>query len=159
MTDPHILQPGHAPTPFTFEEIRAGCPAGRTIRLTVEEPQSSYQRIIRFLAVDEEGADQESWETTPAGDPIGEPAFSWSSWLDLQTHASFPEAAVDIQPGQVKTPLGAEECLIYRVSGERGTNSFWFATGRPGMPVKVETAVEGAVVYRMVMIEDELKPS
>jgi len=154
MTDPHILQPGHAPTPFTAVEIRAGCPAGRTIRLSVEEPGSNYLQVIRFVSVDEEGADHESWQTTPAGELVGESSASRSSWHEFQAHASFPEAIVDIEQGRVTTPLGAEDCLIYRVAGDKQTSSFWFATGRAGMPVKVETVVDGEAVYRMLMTED-----
>jgi hypothetical protein len=47
--DPHVLAPGRAPTPFTAEEIRDGCPAGRTIRLRVDMVgQASFQRCSRF---------------------------------------------------------------------------------------------------------------
>jgi hypothetical protein len=115
-------------------------------------------RGIRFLAADEEGADQESWQATGEGELIGEPSVSRSSWLEFQSHASFPAEAVTIEEGQVTTPLGTEECLIYRVPGDPETAVFWFAKARPGMPVKVETLVAGAVVYSMVMIEDEVKP-
>lgn len=154
MTDPHILHPGHSPTPFTAAEIRAGCPAGRTIRLSVQEPGSTYQRVIRFASVDDEGADQELWETTPGGESVGEPSLSRSSWLDFQAHASFPQAVSRVESGQVPTPLGIEDCLVYQVTGQDQTSVFWFATARPGMPVKVETTVDGEVVYRMVIIED-----
>ncbi len=34
--DPHILHPDHAPTPFTADEIRTGCPAGRTVTMAVD---------------------------------------------------------------------------------------------------------------------------
>ena len=159
MTDPHILQTGYAPTPFTAAEIRAGCPAGRTIRLSIEQAGSNHLRVIRFVAVDEDGADQESWETTPGGDLVGEPSSTRSSWLEFQSHASFPAAAVSIEEGQVATPLGTEECLIYRVPGDSETSVFWFAKARPGMPVRVETLVDGEASYSMMMIEDEVKPS
>ncbi|MGI9648417.1 MAG: hypothetical protein ACR2OI_07850 [Acidimicrobiia bacterium] len=156
MTDSHILQPGYAPTPFSAAEIQAGCPAGRTIRLAVEQEGSKHLRVIRFTAVDADGADQESWEATAGGERIGEPAVSRSSWPEFQAHASFPAAVVAIEEGEVTTPLGTETCLIYRVTGDPEKSVFWFAKERPGMPVKVESQVDGKVVYSMVMVEDEI---
>ena len=34
--DPHVLSPDLLPTPFSADEIRDGCPAGRTCRTLVE---------------------------------------------------------------------------------------------------------------------------
>ena len=54
--DPHVLEPGHAPTPFTAEEIRRGCPPGRTIRMLVEiEGVEPAYRVNRFVGCDEAG--------------------------------------------------------------------------------------------------------
>jgi hypothetical protein len=48
--DPHILGPGLLPTPFTADEIRAGCPDGRFIRLLVEvDVQEPFIRTNRFV--------------------------------------------------------------------------------------------------------------
>lgn len=42
--DPRVVQPGHAQTPFTADEIREGCPTGRTIGLLVEPPDADPMR-------------------------------------------------------------------------------------------------------------------
>ena len=55
--DPHVLAPGRAPTPFTADEVRGGCPAGRTIRLRVDVVgETSFHRVSRFVECDEAGA-------------------------------------------------------------------------------------------------------
>lgn len=152
--DPYVVHPGHAPTPFTAGEIRAGCPAGRTIRLLVDADGSSYVRIIRFLAVDEEGARRESQATTPAGKPLGEPTVDRATWSEFQEHASFPEDLASIDYEALNTPLGRLECRVYSVLDGQATTRYWFAPARPGMPVKVETRVDDEATYTMTMIED-----
>ena len=154
--DAHILHPGHAPTPFTADEIQAGCPAGRTIRLAVRDGDGSHTRMIRFVACSEDGASQESHAFTGEGEPLGEPTTDWSSWTDFQTHASFPLAVTSIEPEALNTPMGRLECRVYTVVEEASVARFWFAVLRPGMPVKVEKQVNGEVVHMMTMIEDEI---
>ena len=95
--DPHILHDGHAPTPFTAAEIRAGCPQGRTITLSVDGEGGSLLKTIRFVAVDPEGADQESFATTREGEPLGEPSSARTSWIEFQEHASFPAEATVVE--------------------------------------------------------------
>jgi hypothetical protein len=152
--NPRILHPGHAPTPFTAAEIRAGCPAGRTIRLSVREGSGLHTRVIRFIAADEHGASQESQAFTGEGEPLGEPTTKWTSWSELQEHASFPRAATAIDVEALNTPLGRLECRVYTVVDGEAATRFWFAVLRPGMPVKVEHQVDGEVVHTITMIED-----
>ena len=60
--DPYVLGPGLLPTPFTADEIRAGCPDGRTIRLLVEPARGeSFVRVDRFTLGDDRGAPIEHW--------------------------------------------------------------------------------------------------
>lgn len=153
-TDPHILRPGHAPTPFTAGEIRAGCPAGRTIRLAVRAGGGSHTRVIRFVACSEEGATQQSQAFTEDGEPLGEPTIDWASWSQLQGHASFAAAATTIDVEALNTTLGRLECRVYTVVDGEEVTRFWFAVLRPGMPVKVEKTVDGEVVHTTTMVED-----
>lgn len=152
--DPHVLNPDHAPTPFTAEEIRAGCPEGRTIRLSITGEGGSHTRVIRFVAVGEDGALQESSAFTEEGEPLGEPTTDWTSWSDLQKHASFSRALTSIEPEALSTPLGRLECRVYTVAEGEPVTRFWFAVLKPGMPVKVEKQVNGEVVHTMTMIDD-----
>jgi len=154
--DPRILHPGHAPTPFTADEIRAGCPAGRTIDLAVNDGGDRYLRTIRFLAVDESAANQESSAFTADGEPLGDPAIGRTTWLEFQEHASFPAAATTIEREALASFLGRLECLVYTVEDGESISRYWFATTRPGMPVKVETRIGHEISYEMAMTGDEV---
>lgn len=155
--DPNVLHPGHAPTPFTADEIRAGCPLGRTITLSVDGDGGSFLRTIRFLAVDADGADQESLATTKEGERLGEPSTARTSWVELQEHASFPSDATVIEVEALNTPLGRLECRVYEVDQDGEKSRFWFAVDRPGMPVKIQTHVGERVTSTVTMIEDTVR--
>ena len=72
--DPYILAPGRAPTPFTADEIRDGCPAGRSIRLRVDVVgETPFHRISRFVECDEAGASMERSRVSLDGAPLAEP--------------------------------------------------------------------------------------
>jgi len=72
--DSHQLHLGHRPTPFTADEIRVGCPPGRTVRsLIVEAGKEPYVHVTRFVSGDADGAEQESWTETPDGARLTEP--------------------------------------------------------------------------------------
>ena len=48
--DPHVLAPGHAPTPFTAEEIRAASSVGKSIRRLVDDAGGPpYHVVSRYL--------------------------------------------------------------------------------------------------------------
>jgi len=151
--DPHILGPGLTPTPFTADEIQRGCPVGRTIRLLVEaEGEKPFLRTNRFVACDEVGATIESARLTIDGQPMGPAEASRSTWLELQSHASFQAARTDIMPEAINIPLGVLDCLRYTVSDGSTIKSFWFAREAPGMPVKYIRHEAGRVVSSVTMI-------
>lgn len=105
MSDPHVLGPGTAPTPFTADEIRAGCPDGRTITLLVEPAGGpAWQRVNRFVAPDADGATLQRWRIGPDGERVGEIEEARTTWLQLQGHASFPESLVTIHPETLLLP-------------------------------------------------------
>lgn len=155
--DPHLLAADHLPTPFTAEEIRRGCPAGRTIVLRVQEHDAEpYTRRIRFVATDSEGAEQESQDVDDHGRPLAPQARRHSTWLDLQIHASFPADRTVVDADVIETPLGRVECVRYtRIEGQL-TDTFWFDTSRPGMPVRLTSEVAGRIVELVTMIEDSV---
>lgn len=148
MEDPHILHPGHAPTPFTAEEIRQGCPTGRTVTARTEaagEPDGVDVTV--FLVTDEVGAVLESNGTAHR-----------VTWRDLQSHASFPADVTSIDHDLVEIPLGKMECLRYRVAGDDTVSSFWFARDRPGMPVLFMTERAGSIISTTFVVADEVAP-
>jgi len=145
--DPHVLDPGQAPTPFTADEIRTGCPTGRTIRLRVDvDGETSFQRVSRFADCDESGATLERYGLSLHGAPLGKPEANRVSWLDLQAHASFPAEATTIEPERIETAIGELDCLRYTVREDATDEVFWFAQDLPGMPVRYLTRVDGVVV-------------
>src|SRR5262245_14430920 len=128
-TDPKVLGPGMAPTPFTAEQIRAGCPAGRTIELVIAEDGEEHRRYNRFVSCDEEGAVVERGSVGETGEP------SRSTWAEMQAHASFPAAITTIEPETIDLPLGVLDCLRYTVQDDDAVMTFWFSPSYPGMPV------------------------
>ncbi len=142
--DPHVLHDGHAPTPFTAEEIRHGCPVGRTVTTRTETAGGgSETSVSRFVECDEDGA---VFETGSGSRRV--------SWLDLQEHASFPSDATEIVVEAIATPLGHLDCLRYRVERDGQTHTFWFDRERPGMPVMVTVVADGHVVSTSMVVED-----
>jgi hypothetical protein len=155
--DAHLLEAGHAPTPFTAAEIRAGCPAGRTIRLLVEiEGQAPFLSVNRYVEADAEGATVERTRFTPAGEPLGEPVRGRETWLELQGHASFLSDRTEVAPERIETPLGELECLRYAVTEGTTVETFWFALTKPGMPLKYTTREAGQVKSVVTVIDDTL---
>jgi hypothetical protein len=151
----HRLQPDHAPTPFSAEEIRAGCQPRRTIRLRVEpagvEP---FIRVNRFLEADAEGALQEAQRFALDGKPLEPASVQRVTWIGFQEHASFPEAATTIDIATIDLPGGSYACWRYVVREGDGERSLWFAKSLPGMPVRMEEREGDALTFRMVMLEN-----
>ncbi len=156
--DPHVLDPAHLPTPFTADELRAGCPAGRTLRSRAEFADGTVEdRVYRFDEVDHEGAVIESWSVRldggrEAGDRLR------TSWRDLQSHASFPADRTLVEHVSLTTELGEMSCVRYIVQlGDGRTNRFWFDTGRPGMPVAYDVVdAHGEPEEAVTVVSDEV---
>jgi hypothetical protein len=152
--DPHVLAPGQAPTPFTAAEIRDRCPVGKTSRVTVETAgEAPYQRLTRYVECDDSGATIERSTLAPDGSLLGETERDRVTWLDLQSHASFPAAETTIEADRIESPLGDVDCLRYTVRDGETERVLWFATDYPGMPVRFLTRTGGAVVTTVTVIE------
>ena len=156
--DPHILGPGLLPTPFTADEIRAGCPDGRYIRLRVEaDGKLVGYRTNVFRDGDAEGATVESQRFDPEGHPDGDPAASRATWLGFQRHAAFPADRTTRVEEVVDTPMGRLPCLRYTTSEEDGSiGDYWFARAMPGMPIRYQSEASGRLVSRVTVIENRL---
>ncbi|HYJ66437.1 MAG TPA: hypothetical protein VEX15_02115 [Nocardioidaceae bacterium] len=154
--DPHVLGPDQAPTPFTADEIRQGCPVGRTLRLLIEPTGAPpVHRLNRYARCDERGATIERSGVGADGEPDGPPEVDDVTWLDLQGHASFPVDQTTIESETIETPLGAEECQRYTVTDGATRQVFWFAVDRPGMPIRYLTEESGRVVMTVSVVADE----
>lgn len=152
----HRLRPDHLPTPFSASEIRAGCPAGRTIRMREDAPgEAPTFRRIRFTDVDDETAVHEVQATDEAGHPIGDSALGSSKWLQLQEHASQPADVTTVDEVVLELPFGAFDCWLYTVRVSGAERRFWFAKQLPGMPVQVEEWTDGGLAGRSVVIAND----
>jgi hypothetical protein len=137
-SDPHTLRPDHAPTPFSASEIRGGCPDGRIVRFLIEGAGAEpFIRVTRFVEGDEEGAEHESQQYSLDGQALGQPVRGRSTWIEFQSHASFPLESTVIVDDDIEVPAGRFACLRYTVTDGTAVDTFWFARERPGMPVKV----------------------
>jgi hypothetical protein len=151
------IRPDHLPTPFSAADIQAGCPAGRTIRLRSDAPgEEPTFRRIRFVEVDTDGAVQEIGPTDEEGNALADPSRHRSSWGELQQHASQPASETVVDEVDLALPSGTEACWRYTVGGSEQRATFWFAKGRPGMPVQVEQRAGGELVSRSVVISDDV---
>lgn len=152
--DSHVLAPGQAPTPFTADEIRRGCPAGRTIRLRVDVVgETPFLRVSRFVECDEAGATIERSRLSLDGSPLAQPEVDRMTWRDLQAHASFPADDTTIEPERIETAIGALDCLRYTVRDGTTDEVFWFAKDLPGMPIRSLTRTDGQVVATASMVD------
>lgn len=153
--DPHVLEPGHAPTPFTGAEIRDATTVGKTIRRRVDAlGEASFLIVSKYLECDEDGALMERSMLSLEGAPLGVPDVDRVAWLDLQWHASFPADATTIGAERIQTPLGELGCLRYTVREGSTEKVFWFATDLPGMPIKSVVRTDGQVVNTSVVVEN-----
>jgi hypothetical protein len=155
LRDPRVLAPGRAPSPFTADEIRGGCPAGRTIRLLVDVAgETSFHRVNRFLDCDEAGATLERSRESLDGSPLGRTEVDRVTWLDLQAHASFPADETTIEAERIETAIGRLDCLRYTVRDGATEEVFWFAAELPGMPIRFLTRVDGQVVTTVSVVDN-----
>jgi hypothetical protein len=152
--DPHLLRPDHLPTPFSAAEIRDATRPGKTLRLYLQQAgEEPILRVTRFVETDDEGAVQESQRFTIAGEPLDEPTRRRSSWLDFQSHASFPAATTTRTQETIDLEFGTFPALHYvAVEGDRVAH-YWFALPLPGMPVRTEDWEGGELRFAMTMVE------
>jgi hypothetical protein len=142
------------PTPFTAAEIRSATRPGHTLRLRLDaRGEEPVLRVSRFVETDDEGALQESGRFSLAGEPLDEPTPRRSSWLDFQSHASFPAATTTRSEQTIDLEFGRFEALLYTVIDDDKEERYWFARDLPGMPVKTEEWDAGELRSSMTMIE------
>lgn len=144
-SEAYVLEPGHAPTPFTAAEIRAATAPGLTIETVTEEGGRVVGRSrTRFVACDDEGTEIEHVALDATGDPVAEPRVARATWDELQAHASFPAAITRRTSQMVELPVGTERCLRYVVERDGARTTFWFAVDLPGQPMRWAVESSGA---------------
>lgn len=154
--DPHVLEPGHLPTPFTADEIRDASPEGRTLVVRTEPSGApASTRSIRYTAPDDEGATQVRATIGDDGGS-GEPTRERVTWRELQAHASYPADRTTRERVRLEHPLGALDCLRYTMTDGDAVDAVWFDLSRPGMPVLLESRRGPDLVLRLTVVSDEV---
>jgi hypothetical protein len=152
----HVMQAGHAPTPFTAAEIRAASPAGHSTTVLIENlDREPMLRIIEFVSVTDDLVDMQFHERHPGGGEPGPKQIATAAWTDLQAHASFPVDSVAIENDTIKLPWAVLQCLRYTVTDADGTTIHWFATSHPGMPVRTNVWRGSELVYAATVLAIE----
>lgn len=153
--DPRVVDPGHAPTPFTADEIREGSPDGRTVLVQHDFPNADPQFWkTRFVSSDETGPEVVNQQVEADGTPIGSETKMRVTWDELQAHASFPKEVTTIEETTTRTPLGEVECLLYTVSDGVEEKKLWFARTLPGMPVRTQHLTQNIETASTMVISD-----
>jgi hypothetical protein len=152
-----------APLPYTPEQIRDGCPKGRTIVYRIDKKGAPTARhVMHFDRVDADGAETTSRDESEDGAPIGAPKSGRATWAELQHHADVPRATTTVRDEDVTVPAGTFHCRHYetRASKPEGESikHMWFANDRPGPPVLMTVDVGGARVMTMTMLSDAVVP-
>ena len=120
----------------------------------VEAGREPIVRVTRFVSADADGAERESWDEAMDGSPLSEPERHRSTWLDFQGHASFPAATTEVTEETIQIPAGRFACLRYLSRDGDSVRTFWFARSVPGMPLRFEERVDGALVFSSTAIEN-----
>ena len=79
------------------------------------------------------------------------------TWLQPQSHASFPAERTEIVDERIETPLGVLDSLRYTVTDDGEVDTFWFAKDAPGMPVRYTRTVDGRIVSTTSVVLDRVE--
>lgn len=66
----------------------------------------------------------------------------------------MPIDATTVEPVTIDIPMGRFDGLRYTRTDGDTVATFWFATDRPGAPVRMEERVNGELVYSSTAIEE-----
>jgi hypothetical protein len=148
----------NAPTPYTAEQIRGGCPLGRWRTYAISGLASGLERMT-FVESGPDGAVVESVAVDENGTPTEAPTRSPATWEELRSHASFPASRTTIRDASVTVPAGTFACRLYEVqepddgAGPR-TSRYWFATdvSLAGPPIRMEVVSGDEIMMGMVLV-------
>jgi len=151
-TLPAAEAPEMAPTPFTADEIRGQCPAGRLFRFKVEEEGKVHFSQTKFLSTTEQGAEIEQSMLDEKGEVL-DSKNALVTWEELRRHALFPRSLTEVTEEKVTIGLGTFEAKVYHVTDPSGKQlHFAFAKARPGPPVKYWAEADGRTVMKAEMV-------
>lgn len=142
----------YAPTPFTADEIREGCPSGRRHLFAERTPAGTTRRETHFIESTPEGARIEIVTLNDDG-TTGEPQLGEATWEELRLHARYPAAQTTITAEEITVPFGTFVTKRYTVDDpEAGTlTRVWFADDLPGPPIRLIVEQGGVEALHLEM--------
>jgi len=152
-------QAGHAPTPFSADDLRRSFPDGTQLRFELGSIDAEPQvQILSFSNPSDAGVEVQVELVDPDGTVVVSSPVETAMWEELQSHASFPEADVTLTREPHETRLGVAECWHYAVRSVQNERTlvthYWFDIERPGPPVDFTMEFDGVLSYRMEMVSD-----
>lgn len=156
------MKDGHAPTPYTADQIRVGCPVGRLSKFRMEaEGAPQMIQVMYFVENDVTGAVLEVSVTDAKGNTLSAPKRTPKSpWPVFQSHASFPADQTTISEETIETEGGSFACLLYTVTRSeadpKAVDEYWFAKTLPGPPVLMRKRVDGEILVKMELLSNEM---
>jgi hypothetical protein len=149
-----------APTPFTAEEIRLGCPDGRVTTYKIEIPgKPVHFEVTTFVNGTKETAGFQMIMLDKDGNPMGKKRTATAKWTGLQAHASFPASNTTITQTTYTTPAGTFDCLLYTVKGEKEgkplISKYYFAKSLPGPPIYFTQETDGTATFIMTLMKNK----
>ncbi|MDA1194950.1 MAG: hypothetical protein O2894_07165 [Planctomycetota bacterium] len=156
--DARRLAPDREPSPFGPQQIAAGCgPDSRRIyRFQEPRGEPTYQAWT-FTGHTAEGCTWHSTECDAQGQATGETKSQPVTWVELQSHASWPAQDVTASEAKMTTPAGPYSCMHYVVkragTAGHGEDRFWFAYDLPGPPLMLERYVSGTLTFTLTLMD------
>ena len=141
------LGPDLAPAPYTAEQIRRDCPAGRKNTFGMISRRGTFVSVQQFVSVDAQGAQIKSVLAKVYQDNTGtkgseidpeEVTESRFTWAELQSHASYPAKDTTIAQERIQVRAGSYDCWRYEVREGATLSKYWFPREIAGPPVKSE---------------------
>ena len=157
------LEKGDAPTPYAASEIRRDCSSGAWRTYQIETLKAAgwkkTQQTTRFVAGGPQVVEISVVDTDAEGRQ-GETRTISSTWIELQKHASFPDAHTVIELVPVELGVGQFDAWLYSVVDPKtgGEMRLWFATTLAGPPIHMEQWQEGRLIYRMTLLDFGPRP-
>ena len=151
------LEADHAPTPYTADQIRAGCPSGLRSTYLMEGGGKKVIQVWAFDKADDTAVDFTMTQQDESGVIQGTPRKNRVEWTTLQRHADYPARYTEITEEEITVPAGTFLCMHYKVSqpdeGKISVGDFWFAYDLPGGPIRWIQSADGTTLVSMTLQE------
>lgn len=144
----------YAPVPFDAAALEAAIDVGERWQSRLTSFDDTWYVFTEVVAIDARGPTFAWWTTELDGTERDARVEARSTWAELETHASWPDAQTTITEGEITVPAGTFAGVRYLVvrSEESRVDAF-FATDIPGAPVRFEQTASGQIVLLSELVE------